>query len=91
MCDIRNNNVLDHTKNDARKVNSNQLYHNLLKNTKQRTISQFNACTSNASNNGDTQQKQERVSRTPRKSAFIVGDSMIKKYRWLYTYQFYLS
>ena len=90
-CDIRNNNVVDHTKNDVRKVNGNQLYHNLLKNTKQRTISQFNACTNNASNNGDTQQKQKRVSRTPRKSAFIVGDSMIKKYRWLYTYQFYLS
>ena len=49
------------------------------KDARQRNDSQFNACTKNASNNGNTQQQQEKISRPPRKSAFIVGDSMIKK------------
>ena len=66
-------------KNDAKKVNGNQLYHNLSKDTTQRNKRQSKACTKNASNNGDTQQQQEKMSRLPKKSAFIVGDSMIKK------------
>ena len=41
--------------------------------------SQFNTCTKNGSDSGDTQQQQEKVLRSPKKSAFIVGDSMIKK------------
>ena len=46
---------------------------------RERKDSQFYACTKNASNNGDTQQQQGIISRPPRKSAFIVGDSMRKK------------
>ena len=48
--------------------------------TKQRNDRQSNVCTKNASsNNGDTQQQQEKMSHPPKKSAFIVGDIMIKK------------
>ena len=79
ICDTQNNIVVDHLKNDAKKVNCNQLYHNLSKDTRQRNDRQSNACTKNASNNGGTQQEQEKMSRPPKKSAFIVGDSMIKK------------
>ena len=65
------------------------MYYNFSKDTRPRTDSQFNACTKNASNNGDTKQQQENVSRPPRKSGFMVGNSMIKKPGWLFTYQFY--
>ena len=82
MCDIQNNIVVDYIKNDDKKVNSNQLYHNFSKGTRQGNDSQFNACTKNSSNKGNTQQQQEKISR-PRKSAFILGDSMIKKSKWL--------
>ena len=54
ICDTQNNIVVDHKKNDAKKVNGNQLYHILSKDTKQRNDKQSNACTRNASNNGDT-------------------------------------
>ena len=48
--------------------------------TKQRNDRQSNVCTKHASsNNGDTQQQQEKMSHPPKKSAFIVGDIMIKK------------
>ena len=50
-----------------------------MKDTRQKNDSQFNTCTKNGSNSGDTQQQQENVLRPPKKSAFIVGDSMIKK------------
>ena len=56
MRDTQNKIVVDHIKNDAKKVNCNQLYHNLSRDT--RSGSRFNACTKNASNNGDTQQQQ---------------------------------
>ena len=79
MCDTQNNIYVDHIKNDVKKVNGNQLYHNFSKDARQRNDSQFNACTKNASNNGDNQQQQEKLSRPPRKFAFIVGDSMINK------------
>ena len=46
---------------------------------RQRSDIQPNACTKNASNNGDTQQQQEKISRPLKKPAFIVGDSIIKK------------
>ena len=49
------------------------------KDTRQRNDSQSNTCTRNASNNGDTQQQQENILRPPKKSAFIAGDSMIRK------------
>ena len=49
------------------------------KDTRQRNNSQFNKCTKNGSNSGDTQQQQEKVLRPPKNSAFIVGDSMTKK------------
>ena len=49
MCDTQNNIVVEHIKNDVRKVNGNQLYHILSKDTRQRNDSQFNACTKNAS------------------------------------------
>ena len=49
------------------------------KDTRQRNDIQSNACTKNASNNGDTQHQQEKMSRPLKKSALIVGDSMIKK------------
>ena len=51
----------------------------MLKDTRQKNDSQFNTCTKNGSNSGDTQQQEENVLRSPKKSAFIVGDSMIKK------------
>ena len=54
ICDTQNNIALDHIKNDAKKVNGNQLYHNLSKDTRQRNDRQSNACSKNASNNGDT-------------------------------------
>ena len=54
MCDTQNKIVADQIKNDAKKVNGNQLYHNLLNNTRKRNDSQFNACTKNPSNNEDT-------------------------------------
>ena len=57
--------------------------HNLSKVTRQRNNSQFNAFTKKASNNGDTEQ-QEKVSRPPRESSFISGDSMIKKRMVIY-------
>ena len=79
MCDNQNNIVVDHIKNDTKKVNDNQCHHNLSKDTRQRNNSQFNMFTENASNSGDTQQQQEKNSGPPRKSVFIVGDSMIKK------------
>ena len=79
MCDNQNNIVVDLIKNDAKKVNGNQLYRNSSNDRRQRNDSQFNVCTKNASNNGDTQLQQEKFSRPPRESAFIVGDSMIKK------------
>ena len=78
ICDTQNNIDVNHIKNDAKKPD-NQLYHNLSKDTRQRNNSQFNTCTKNGSNSGDTQQQQEKVLRPPKKSAFIVGDSMIKK------------
>ena len=78
ICDTQNNNDVNHIKNDAKKPD-NQLYHNLSKDTRQKNDSQFNTCTKNGSNSGDTQQQQEKVLRPPKKSAFIVGDSMIKK------------
>ena len=49
MCDTQNNIVVEHMKNDVRKVNGNQLYHILSKDTRQRNDSQFNARTKNAS------------------------------------------
>ena len=88
ICDTKNNSNVNQIKNDAKKPD-NQLYHNLSKDTRQKNDSQFNTCTKNGSNSGGTQQQQEKVSRPPKKSAFIVGDSMIKKNRWLFTYQFY--
>ena len=78
MCDTQNN-VVDHIKNGAKKVKSNQLYYNFSKHTRQRNDSHFNTCTKNASNNGDTQQQQEKISHLPRKSTFIIEDNMIKK------------
>ena len=78
ICDTQNNIVEDHIKNDAKRP-GNQLYHNLSKDTRQRNDSQSNTCTRNASNNGDTQQQQENILRPPKKSAFIAGDSMIRK------------
>ena len=78
ICDTRNNSDVNHIKNDAKKPD-NQLYHNLSKDTRQRNDSQSNTCTRNASNNGDTQQQQENILRPPKKSAFIAGDSMIRK------------
>ena len=78
ICDTQNNSDVNHIKNDAKKPD-NQLYHNLLKDTRQKNDSQFNTCTKNGSISGDTQQQQEKVLRPPKKSAFIVGDSMIKK------------
>ena len=57
MCDTQNNIVVDHIKNDAKKVNGNRLYNDLPKDPRERNDSQFNACTKNASNNGDTQQQ----------------------------------
>ena len=78
ICGTQNNSDVNHIKNDAKKPD-NQLYHNLLKDTRQKNDSQFNTCTKNGSNSGDTQQQQENVLRPPKKSAFIVGDSMIKK------------
>ena len=53
--------------------------HNLSKNIRQINDSQKSEGTKKASNNVDTQQQREKNSRLPRKSAFIVGDSMIKK------------
>ena len=76
ICDTQNNSDVNHIKNDAKKPD-NQLYHNLLKDTRQKNDSQFNKCTKNGSNSGDTQQQQEKVLRPPKKSAFIVGDSMM--------------
>ena len=70
ICDTQNNIDVNHIKNDAKKPD-NQLYHNLLKDTRQRNNSQFNTCTKNDSDSGDTQQQQEKVLR-PKKSAFIV-------------------
>ena len=49
------------------------------KNIRQINDSQKSEGTKKASNNVDTQQQREKNSRLPRKSAFIVGDSMIKK------------
>ena len=77
-CDTRNNIDVNHIQNDAKKPD-NQVYHNLSKDTRQRNNSQFNKCTKNGSNSGDTQQQQEKVLRPPKNSAFIVGDSMTKK------------
>ena len=57
MCDTQNNIVVDHIKNDAKKVNGNRLYNDLSKDPRERNDSQFNAGTKNASNNGDTQQQ----------------------------------
>ena len=88
ICNTQNNIVVDHIKNDAKKVNGNQLYHNLSKDARQRNDRQPNVCTKNASNNEDTKQQQEKMSRPPKKFAFIVGDSMIEN-RWLFTFQFY--
>ena len=78
VCDTWNNSDVNHIKNDAKKPD-NQLYHNLSKDTRQRNDSQFITCTKNGSNSGETQQQQEEVLHPPKKSAFIVGDSMIKK------------
>ena len=78
ICDTQNNSDVNHIKNDAKKPD-NQLYHNLSKDTRQRNDSQFITCTKNGSNSGETQQQQEEVLHPPKKSAFIVGDSMIKK------------
>ena len=50
-------------------IPDNQLYHNLPKETRQRNISQFNTCTKNGRNSGDTQQQQEKVLRPPKKSS----------------------
>ena len=78
ICDTRSNIDVNHMKNNAKKP-GNQLYYYLSKDTRERSNSQSNTCTKNASINGDTQQQQENVLRPPKKSAFIVGDSMIKK------------
>ena len=79
ICNTQNNINVNHIKNDAKKP-GNQLYHNLSKDTRQqKNNSQFNTYTKNASNNRDTQQQQEKVLRPPKTSAFIVGDSMIKR------------
>ena len=53
------------------------------KNTRQRNDSQSNTCTKNASNNRDTQKQQEKNLQPPKKSMFIVRDSMIKN-GWLF-------
>ena len=53
------------------------------KNTRQRNDSQSNTCTKNASNNRDTQKQQEKNLQPPKKSMFIVRDSIIKN-RWLF-------
>ena len=83
MCDTQNNIVVDHVGNDAKKVHSNQLYHNFSKDARQRNDSQFNACPKYASNNGDTQRQQEKTSH-PRKSAFFLGSSIINDYlKWM--------
>ena len=79
ICDTRSNIDVNHMKNNAKKP-GNQLYYYLSKDTRERSNSQSNnTCTKNASINGDTQQQQENVLRPPKKSAFIVGDSMIKR------------
>ena len=65
--DIQNNIVVDHFKMMLRKIIVTNF-----------TV-KFNARTKNVSNNGATQQQQEKLSRPPRKSAFIVEDGMIKK------------
>ena len=44
ICDTQNNIVVDHIKNDAKKVNGNQLHHNLSKDTRRRNDRQSNAC-----------------------------------------------
>ena len=42
MCDTQKNIIVAHTKNDAKKVNDNQLYHKFSNDTRQRNDSQFN-------------------------------------------------
>ena len=78
ISNTQNNIDVNHIKNDAKKPD-NQLYHNLSKDTRQGNNSQFNTCTKNGSNSGDTPQQQEKVLHPPKISAFIVGGSMIKK------------
>ena len=89
ICDTQNNSDVNHIKNDAKKPD-NQLYHNLSKDTRQRNNSQFNTCTKNWSNSGETQQQQKVLRFTSSQKICIHRRRQYdKKNRWLFTYQFY--
>ena len=80
ICDTTQNNiVVDHIKNDTKNVNGKQLYHNLSKHTRERNDSHFNVCIKNSSKKWRYSIATRKNSRPPRKSAFIVGDSVLKK------------